>query len=77
MVEISVVIPVYNRRHMLVDAVQSALAQTLPPLEVVVVDDGSTDGSADAAESGGPTVRVLRTPNRGPSAARNSGIAEA
>lgn len=74
MPEISVVIPVYNRRDAVGDAVRSALAQTLPPLEVLVIDDGSTDGSADAAAGLGEPVRVLRTPNRGPSAARNTGI---
>ena len=76
MLEISVVIPVYNRRDVVADAVRSALAQTLPPLEVLVVDDGSTDGSADVAAGFGEPIRVLRTPNRGPSAARNTGIRE-
>lgn len=74
MLEISVVIPVYNRREAVGDAVRSALAQTLPPVEVLVVDDGSTDGSADAAAGFGGPVRVLRMPNQGPSAARNTGI---
>lgn len=71
------VIPCFNREARLGAAIESALAQDLPPLEVVVVDDGSSDGSAAVAESFGDPVRVLRTPNRGPSAARNLGIAEA
>lgn len=73
----SVVIPCYNRSGIVGEAIRSALAQTLPPREVIVVDDGSTDGSADVAESFGPPVKVIRTPNRGPSSARNTGIAEA
>jgi glycosyltransferase involved in cell wall biosynthesis len=74
---ISVVIPCFNREARLGAAIESALGQELAPLEIVVVDDGSTDGSAVVAESFGEPVRVIRTPNRGPSAARNLGIEEA
>jgi glycosyltransferase involved in cell wall biosynthesis len=74
---VSVVIPVYNRREEVVEAIQSVLGQTLPPDEVLVVDDGSTDGTADAAERFGGPVRVVRRRNGGPSAARNTGILSA
>ncbi len=56
------------------NAVRSALNQTHAPLEVLVVDDGSTDDSAAVAEAFGPAVRVLRQRNQGPAAARNTGL---
>lgn len=70
----SVVIPCYNNAPTLAQAVRSALNQTLPPAEVVVVDDGSTDGSKGVAESFGSAVIYKRQPNRGPAAARNLGV---
>lgn len=73
----SVVIPCFNRASRIEAAINSALDQSLPPHEIIVVDDGSTDESASVAESLGPAVRVIRTENRGPSAARNLGIDEA
>jgi hypothetical protein len=73
---ISVVIPTYQRKPVVSDAVDSALAQTVRPVEVLVVDDGSTDATADTVMSKyGDTVRVVRRPNRGPAAARNSALA--
>ena len=72
---VSVVVPVLNGEPFLGEAISSALAQTHPPLEVVVVDDGSIDGSAAVAASLG--VRVVQQPHRGVSAARNTGIAVA
>lgn len=74
---VSVIIPCYNTAPYLREALDSALAQTPPPLEVIVVDDGSTDDSAAIAGSYGPPVRVVRQANRGQAAARNRGIAEA
>ena len=73
---VSVVIPAYNAERFIAEAIESALAQTHPSLEVVVVDDGSTDGTAAAAE-GYPGVTLLRRPNGGIGAARNTGVAQA
>ena len=73
---VSVVIPAFNHARFLPACVESALAQTLAPCEVIVVDDGSTDGTPAALERFASRVRVLRQPNRGVSAARNRGAAE-
>lgn len=76
MTGISVVIPVYNRANLLPATLRSLLAQSVPAGEILVVDDGSTDGSAEVAESFGEPVRVIRQANAGPGAARNRGFAE-
>lgn len=74
---ISVVIPCYNAAEYLVEAVSSVHRQTRPPVEIIVVDDGSTDGSAELA-AGLDGVRVLvQRANGGPGAARNVGTAAA
>jgi hypothetical protein len=72
---VSVVIPAYNAEAYLAEAVASALAQTHVPLEVLVVDDGSTDGTARCVQAFGPPVRCVGQANAGPSAARNRGVA--
>lgn len=74
---VSVIIPTHNRRHIIGKAVQSALAQTYPNLEVVVADDGSTDDTRAVIESFGPRVRYARQVNAGVSAARNFGMRHA
>jgi glycosyltransferase involved in cell wall biosynthesis len=74
---VSVVIPCYNAARFLGETLRSVLGQTRLPLEVIVVDDGSTDGSDAVAESFGPPVRVVRQDHRYDSAARNRGIEEA
>lgn len=71
---VSVIIPVYNGRRYLAEAIESALAQNYSPMEIIVVDDGSTDGSADIANSYSEQVRYFHQPNKGVAAARNSGI---
>lgn len=71
------VIPCYNAARFLEQTLGSVLAQTYPALEVIVVDDGSTDESARIAGSFGPVVRVIRQTNQGESTARNRGMAEA
>lgn len=72
---VSVVIAVFEGERFLADAIASAWAQTYSPLEVIVVDDGSSDRSAQLATQ--RRARVLRRPHRGVSAARNAGIASA
>jgi len=74
--EISVVIPAYNAARYVVEAVESALNQTLPPLEVIVVDDGSTDETEAVLHPYGGRIRYVRQSNGGPSAARNCGLRE-
>jgi glycosyltransferase involved in cell wall biosynthesis len=72
---IAIVIPCYNAERTLAGTLDSALAQDDVAPEIVVVDDGSTDGSLAIARRYGPRVRVVTGPNRGASAARNIGIA--
>lgn len=71
---ISVIIPVYNGAAMVAQAIDSALGQSLPPLEVIVVDDGSTDGTAAVLAAYGRRIRHLRIAHAGVSAARNAGL---
>jgi glycosyltransferase involved in cell wall biosynthesis len=70
---VSVVIPVFNRERFVGAAIDTVRAQSYDPVEILVVDDGSTDASAEVAERHGAT-RVLRLPHAGVSAARNAGI---
>ncbi len=73
--EVSVVVPVYNRRLSVGETVECLLRQSLPPREILVVDDGSTDGTAEhVALTFGDRVRVLPKRNGGPASARNHGI---
>src|SRR5260370_1463016 len=74
---VSVVIPTHNSGHLLIEALDSVLAQTLSPAEIIVVDDGSTDGTRELLIPYRTRVRYLYQDNQGPSAARNRGIAEA
>ena len=74
---VSVVIPCYNGADFIRETLDSVLTQTVAPIEVLVVDDGSTDESAEIAESYGHPVRVIRQTNQGESVARNRGIDEA
>lgn len=75
--DVTVVIPCYNAAPFVRETLESAVNQTHPPLEVIVVDDGSTDNSAAIGESFGPPVRVIRQHNQGESVARNRGMDEA
>jgi glycosyltransferase involved in cell wall biosynthesis len=70
--DVAVVIPCFNQAHYLAEAIESVIAQTLPPAEVVVVDDGSDDNSFEVAGRY-ETVTRLRQPNHGVAAARNTG----
>ncbi len=71
---VSVVIPAFNRAPCIGRAVRSVLAQTFQDFEVIVVDDGSTDGTAGALAEFGARIKLLRQENRGVSAARNAGV---
>ena len=73
---VSVVIPVYNRASLLQRALDSVKKQTLLPNEIIVVDDGSTQGSLDRVKDSHNDVKWLRQENAGVAAARNSGIKE-
>jgi glycosyltransferase involved in cell wall biosynthesis len=73
---VSVVIPVYNGERFLSAAIDSAFAQDYHPIEVIVVNDGSTDRSAEIVH-GFPKVQYIHQSNQGPSAAKNTGIAAA
>lgn len=80
MPDITVIIPVYNREAVLERAVQSVLSQTLQDFEIILIDDGSTDGSSDLCEKlaeKDKRIRVIHQQNQGVSAARNAGVAEA
>lgn len=74
---VSVVIPTYNRADYLREAIESVLAQTFRDFELIVVDDGSTDGTQELAASYNGKLKYLRQQNSGPSAARNNGIKNA
>jgi hypothetical protein len=75
---VSVVIPAWNAQEWIGEAVRSAVAQTDVPLEIIVVDDGSTDDTAAVARAaGGECVQVIEQTNGGASAARNAGTAAA
>ncbi len=76
MFDCTAVIPVYNRKTTVQRAIDSIINQSVPLREVIVVDDGSTDGTADFIQSNYPDVKVLSQPNKGVSAARNAGIEE-
>jgi glycosyltransferase involved in cell wall biosynthesis len=71
---ISVVIPVYNCERYLAEAIKSVLAQTHPPEDIVVIDDGSTDSSAQIVARFSPKVQYHWQPNGGVGAARNRGV---
>lgn len=75
---ISVIIPLYNKEKYIKQTLATVFAQTVTDYEIVIVDDGSTDGSVEVVKSiNDPRIRLIEQPNAGVSAARNRGIEEA
>ena len=75
--KVSVIIPTYNRADLLPEAIDSVLAQTWKDMEIIVVDDGSNDGTGEAVRRYGDRVRYFYKENEGPANARNMGIKKA
>lgn len=73
----AVVVPAWNASATIAETLESILAQTIPPAEIIVVNDGSTDSTAKIAADHGPLVRVITTENAGVGAASNIGVAAA
>ena len=73
---VSIVVPAYNAERFLREALESLFALDYEPFEVIVVDDGSTDGTVAVANTF-PGLRVIEQANKGPAAARNAGLAVA
>ncbi len=74
MIEISVIIPAFNRCGLLPRAIESVLRQQGAVFEIIVVDDGSTDGTAEMLERSFPQITCIRQSRQGPAAARNRGL---
>lgn len=72
---VSVIMPTFNRAGWLSDSIGSVLSQTYPSIELIVVDDGSTDHTTEVVQAFGDRLTYLRQANRGVSAARNRGVA--
>ena len=76
--DISVIVPLYNKGCIIERTVKSVLNQTYPHFELIVVDDGSTDNSADIVKQfNDERIQLIQQPNAGPSAARNKGVQNA
>lgn len=73
-VTISLVIPTYNRAHLITETVRSALNQTRAFSEIIVVDDGSQDNTAEVVAPYADRIKFIRTDNAGVQAARNTGV---
>jgi len=74
---ISIIIPTYNRRHLIGTTIDNLLQQTLPAFEIIVVDDHSTDGTVEWLKTNyAEKLKVLSNPGKGPGAARNTGLKE-
>jgi glycosyltransferase involved in cell wall biosynthesis len=76
-IDIAVVVPLYNKRPYIERTLASVLCQTSPPSQIIVIDDGSTDGSGDLVRAVFPGVSIIRQDNRGVGEARNAGLTEA
>lgn len=71
---VSVIIPTYNRAHLVTDAIRSVLAQSYQDLEIIVVDDGSTDGTETSVREFGEKILFIKQKHQGPNAARNRAL---
>ena len=71
---VSVIIPTFNRASIVCTAIESVLKQTYQNIEVIVVDDGSTDDTPHKLAVYGDKIRILHQDNAGPSVARNHGV---
>ncbi len=74
---VSVILPVFNGERFLEEAIRSVYAQDTDPIELLVIDDGSTDSSSEIVRTVAPDARVIEQENAGPAAARNRGLSEA
>lgn len=74
---VSIVMPAYNSASFIREAIVSCLAQTYPSIELIVIDDGSTDDTVAIVQSFGDDVRLIQQANQGPAIARNAGILSA
>ena len=71
---VSIIIPNYNREVLVAETVQNMLDQDYPEKEIIVIDDGSTDGSVDRLREFGEAIKIVQQKNQGPGAARNNGM---
>lgn len=71
---VSIIIPCYNAERWVAEAIQSCLDQTYSPIEIIVIDDGSTDKSLEVIKSFGHKIRWETGPNQGGNVARNRGL---
>lgn len=76
-VKVSVIIPTYNRGALIVEAIESVLAQTFQDLEIIVVDDGSTDDTLERLEPYRSAISIVKTDHGGAAHARNAGLSAA
>ena len=77
MVKVSIIIPVYNAEKYLKRCLDSVLSQTLKDIEIICVNDGSTDNSIQILKEYGSKIKVINQENQGLSVARNTGLKEA
>lgn len=74
---VSVIIPAYNAENYVLEAIKSVLIQNYAPVEILLIDDGSTDRTVERVQIAAPEVRIIRQQNAGVAAARNTGLREA
>src|SRR5437868_3379396 len=75
--QFSVVIPVFNRPRLVAEAIESVFAQSYKNLELLLIDDGSTDETPEVLKRYGAEARIIRQPRKGPGSARNRGLESA